>query len=45
MGDLLNLQQRFNECLFRIPDYQRGYSWGKEQLEEFWNDLTSLLPG
>ena len=45
MDDLLNLQQRFNECLFRIPDYQRGYSWGNEQLEEFWSDLTSLLPG
>lgn len=45
MDNLLNLQQRFNECLFRIPDYQRGYSWGSEQLEEFWSDLTSLLPG
>ena len=45
MDDLLNLQQRFNECLFRIPDYQRGYSWGNEQLEEFWSDLTSLLAG
>ena len=45
MDDLLNLQQRFNECLFRIPDYQRGYSWENEQLEEFWSDLTSLLAG
>ncbi|MCI9247338.1 MAG: DUF262 domain-containing protein [Clostridia bacterium] len=45
MDDLLNLQQRFNECLFRIPDYQRGYSWENEQLEEFWSDLTSLIDG
>lgn len=45
MDDLLNLQKRFNECLFRIPDYQRGYSWGNEQLEEFWSDLITLLPG
>lgn len=45
MDDLLNLQQRFNECLFRIPDYQRGYSWENEQLEEFWSDLTCLLAG
>ena len=44
MNDLLSLQKLFNETIFRIPDYQRGYSWSNQQLEEFWNDLTSLLP-
>lgn len=44
MNDLLSLQKIFNEALFRIPDYQRGYSWNKTQLEEFWSDLISLLP-
>ena len=43
MNDLLSLQKIFNEALFRIPDYQRGYSWSNQQLEEFWSDLTSLL--
>ena len=44
MNDLLSLQKLFNEIIFRIPDYQRGYSWSNQQLEEFWSDLTSLLP-
>ena len=44
MNNLLSLQKLFNETLFRIPDYQRGYSWSNQQLEEFWSDLTSLLP-
>ena len=44
MDDLKNLRELFNECLFRIPDYQRGYSWGSQQLEEFWDDLIGMLP-
>ena len=44
MNELLSLQKIFNEAIFRIPDYQRGYSWSNQQLEEFWSDLTSLLP-
>ena len=44
MDDLKNLKKLFNECLFRIPDYQRGYSWGSQQLEEFWDDLIGMLP-
>ena len=44
MDDLKNLKELFNECLFRIPDYQRGYSWGPQQLEEFWDDLIGMLP-
>ncbi len=26
---------------FRIPRYQRPYSWGFDQINEFWNDLTN----
>lgn len=25
---------------YDIPKYQRGYSWGKDQVIEFWTDLT-----
>ena len=28
---------------FRVPDYQRGYSWGNRQLEEFWADLQGVM--
>ena len=44
MDNLKNLRELFNECLFRIPDYQRGYSWGPQQLDEFWDDLIGMLP-
>jgi hypothetical protein len=26
----------------RVPDYQRDYSWEKEQVSEFWEDLTAF---
>ena len=26
---------------FRIPRFQRGFSWDKENIEEFWDDLKS----
>ena len=38
------LDSLFKEKLFRIPDYQRGYAWGREQWDAFWNDLITL-PG
>lgn len=44
MNDLLSLTDLFNRSIFRIPDYQRGYSWGNLQLEEFWSDILNLLP-
>lgn len=28
--------------IYRIPDYQREYSWEKEELEELWDDLIYL---
>lgn len=28
-----------------VPDYQRGYAWAKEQLDEYWEDLDLLQPG
>lgn len=42
MKDLQSLDDVFNKKIFRIPDYQRGYAWGKKQLVEFWDDLISL---
>lgn len=34
--------KRLEGALFRIPDYQRGYAWGRRQREEFWEDLLTL---
>ncbi|OOF85659.1 DUF262 domain-containing protein [Rodentibacter ratti] len=39
---LLSLNEIFNEKVFRIPDFQRGYSWEESQLTAFWEDLQNL---
>jgi len=43
--ELQTLSKLFTERLFRIPDYQRGYAWGEEQLEDFWSDLNQIEEG
>ncbi|MFC0049821.1 DUF262 domain-containing protein [Rheinheimera tilapiae] len=40
--ELLTVSKIFNENIFRIPDYQRGYSWNNSQLEDFWSDIEQL---
>lgn len=42
MQELESLKNVFKDKLFKIPDYQRGYAWGKRQLKDFWEDLVSL---
>lgn len=42
MKDLYSLEDIFDRRIFRIPDYQRGYSWEKDQLDEFWEDIVNL---
>lgn len=39
---LQSLTEIFNQKFFRIPDYQRGYSWEEDQLNDFWDDLQNL---
>jgi hypothetical protein len=38
------IQQLFTDKVLRIPDYQRGYAWNQQQLEDFWEDLEYLGP-
>ncbi|MDZ7841505.1 MAG: DUF262 domain-containing protein [Gammaproteobacteria bacterium] len=45
MDDPKPLDSLFKGKLFRIPDYQRGYAWGREQLDAFWEDLVHLPDG
>ncbi len=34
-NELHSLSMLFQNRLFRIPDYQRGYAWKREQLIDF----------
>ena len=42
MEEPKSLDSLFKEKIFRIPDYQRGYAWQREQLKDFWEDLINL---
>lgn len=42
MDNNQSLAEIFNQKIFRIPDYQRGYAWQKQQLNDFWEDLINL---
>ena len=44
MNELQSLSQIFQNKIFRIPDYQRGYAWLEPQLRDFWEDLINLRP-
>ncbi len=39
------IEKVFSNRLFRIPDYQRGYAWEKQQHQDFVEDLELLGPG
>ena len=44
MDNTLSLPTLFNQRLFRIPDYQRGYAWEKGQVADLLEDLSLLNP-
>ncbi len=41
-NELQAISSIFEKCLFRVPDYQRGYAWQNYQLQDFWSDLVNL---
>lgn len=43
MSAIITFEDVFKDKLFRIPDYQRGYSWGPEQLDQLWIDLENTF--
>lgn len=45
MAETVNLINLFRDKMFRIPNYQRGYSWGERQLNELWDDITDIKRG
>ena len=50
MSELEHLKSIFKDRIFRIPDYQRGYSWTTRrpgmpaggQIDDFWQDIVNL---
>jgi Protein of unknown function DUF262/Protein of unknown function (DUF1524) len=42
MEEPKSLDSLFKEKIFRIPDYQRGFAWQREQWKAFWEDLINL---
>ncbi|WP_125580234.1 DUF262 domain-containing protein [Levilactobacillus cerevisiae] len=35
----------FSDNNFVVPIYQRNYAWGKNEVEDFWDDLKDLIDG
>lgn len=44
--NLISINTVFENKLFRIPDYQRGYAWREDkEVVAFWNDLMNMPNG
>lgn len=41
--DKKTLTNLFSDVLFKIPDYQRGYAWEKDQWSDFVQDIDALI--
>ena len=44
VDNVISLNDLFHNRIFRVPDYQRGYSWERRQVREFLEDLELLMP-
>ncbi len=42
-ANLMSVERLFEGKVFRVPDYQRNYSWEARQWEDFWNDIKDGL--
>ncbi len=34
------IQTCFQQCLYEVPNFQRPYSWTREQLDDYWDDVV-----
>lgn len=39
---LNSLYELFNNTIYRIPDYQRGFAWTESEISAFWNDIMNF---
>lgn len=37
--ECVKIKKLLNDGIFNIPDYQRPYQWGDEQLDKMWDDM------
>ena len=42
-SQLLTAPQIFDDHIFNVPDYQRGYAWGRDQVKALLEDIEHLL--
>ena len=42
IGDYLKLE---DDTVFIIPEYQRAYSWGKDNCDKLWQDIKDFVSG
>ena len=45
MEYLQSIQKIFQDQLFSVPDYQRGYSWEERHWQDLWDDIDLLEKG
>lgn len=45
MADTISFESLIGARLLEVPDYQRAFAWGEQQLREFWDDLDLIEPG
>lgn len=45
MSEIVSLGKVFNNRLFNVPDYQRGYAWDRQQRSDLLEDLEDMPEG
>ena len=45
MEHLQSIQKIFQDQLFSVPDYQRGYAWEERHWQDLWDDIDLLEKG
>jgi hypothetical protein len=42
--DFVTASTLLRDGIYEVPDYQRNYAWEQQQLRDFWEDVTGILP-
>ncbi|KOY77017.1 hypothetical protein RZ71_09160 [Apilactobacillus kunkeei] len=43
--EMTDVQSLISDNCYNVPSYQRHYSWDKESLNDFWDDLVDVMEG